>query len=51
MTNDRIYLQHIFDSICQIEEYIQGMDYEDFYGAKLVPDAVGVDKKQQGVVE
>lgn len=40
MINDSVYLQHIFDSICQIEEYIQGMDYEDFYGTKLVQDGV-----------
>ncbi len=40
MINDSVYLHHIFDSTCQIEEYIQGMDYEDFYSVKLVQDGV-----------
>ncbi|MCX9082592.1 MAG: DUF86 domain-containing protein [Candidatus Methanoperedens sp.] len=40
MKDDAVFLKHILDSINQIEEYIDGMGFEDFIGCKLVQDGV-----------
>ncbi len=38
--DDTIYLQHIFDSIQQIETYLQGVSREHFLQTKLLQDGV-----------
>ena len=38
--NPRIFLQHIFDSIRDIEEYIQGLSRDNFWKDKKTQDAV-----------
>jgi uncharacterized protein with HEPN domain len=35
-----LYLQDIWESILAIEEYIQNLSEEDFYGSRLIQDAV-----------
>ncbi len=40
MRNDRIYLTHIQDAIETIEEYLQGVTYEQFTSSKMIIDAV-----------
>ena len=40
MKDDDVYLKHILDSINQIEEYVDGMGFEDFVSSKLVHDGV-----------
>lgn len=37
---DKIYLRHIQDAIITIEEYMGGVDYENFYQNKMMVDAV-----------
>lgn len=37
---DSIYLKHILDAISTIEEYTQGIKYEDFIDNHLVQDGV-----------
>jgi len=36
----KIFLKHIFDSINQIEEYLNGVDFENFIKRKLIQDGV-----------
>jgi len=40
MKDDDVYLKHFLDSINQIEEYVDGMGFEDFVSSKLVQDGV-----------
>ncbi len=40
MKDDAVFLKHVLDSINQIEEYVDGMGYEDFVSNKLVQDGV-----------
>lgn len=41
MTKDNgVYLRHIMDAICRIEEYVKDMREEDFMGNKLVQAGV-----------
>lgn len=40
MKSDKIYLDHIRESITSILEYTYGMTYEDFLSNRLVRDAV-----------
>lgn len=40
MRNDRTYLTHIQDAIETIEEYLQGVTYEQFTSSKMIIDAV-----------
>ena len=40
MRNDRNYLTHIRDAIETIEEYIEGVTYEQFVSNKMLIDAV-----------
>ena len=40
MRNDRTYLAHIRDAIETIEEYLQGVTYEQFTSSKMIIDAV-----------
>lgn len=40
MKDDAVFLKHILDSINQIEEYVDGMGFEDFVTSKLVQDGV-----------
>jgi uncharacterized protein with HEPN domain len=40
MRNDRTYLAHIRDAIETIEEYLQGVIYEQFTSRKMIIDAV-----------
>ncbi len=40
MKEDTIYLKHILDAIFRIEEYTQGIEYEDFMDNYLVQDGV-----------
>jgi len=40
MKDDAVFLKHILDSINQIEEYIEGLGFEDFVTSKLVQDGV-----------
>ena len=40
MKDDAVFLKHIHDSINQIEEYVDGMGFEDFVTSKLVQDGV-----------
>lgn len=40
MKNDRTYLTHIQDAIESIEEYLQGVGYNDFVSNKMMVDAV-----------
>ncbi len=37
---DSVYLSHIFDAIERIEEYVQGIRYEDFMDNHLIQDGV-----------
>jgi len=34
MKDDKVYLQHILDSIFRIEEYTRGVEYKDFISAR-----------------
>lgn len=36
----RVYLQHILDAISQIENYLQGINEQDFSARRLVQDGV-----------
>ncbi len=38
--DDSVYLWHILDAIARIEEYLRGVDEEDFYEQSLVQDGV-----------
>ena len=38
--NDLVYLRHILDAILRIEEYVSGVDEEEFYKHYLVQDGV-----------
>ncbi len=38
--SDLIYLRHILDAILRIEEYVAGVDEEEFYEYHLVQDGV-----------
>jgi len=38
--DDYIYLRHILDAICRIEEYARDKEYEDFMDNYLVQDGV-----------
>ena len=40
MKEDKIFLKHILDSINQIEEYLNGVVFEDFIKRKLIQDGV-----------
>ncbi len=40
MKDDDVFLKHVLDSINQIEEYVDGMGYEDFVSNRLVQDGV-----------
>jgi len=40
MKNDRIYLIHIRDAIETVEEYLEGVPYEQFTSNKMIIDAV-----------
>ncbi|MEZ5336618.1 MAG: DUF86 domain-containing protein [Methanolobus sp.] len=40
MKHDSVFLKHILDAINQIEEYTEGMSFEDFLEKRLVQDAV-----------
>lgn len=37
---DVVYLRHILDAIQRIEEYLQGIEEEEFYRNYLVQDGV-----------
>lgn len=38
--NAIVFIKHIQESIKQIEEYVQGLSYEDFLDSKQIQDAV-----------
>ncbi|SNQ62590.1 HepT-like ribonuclease domain-containing protein [Candidatus Methanoperedens nitratireducens] len=38
--DDIVYLKHILDAISRIEEYIKGLNYDDFMDNSLVQDGV-----------
>jgi len=38
--DDSVYLRHILDAISRIEEYTQGIKYEDFMDNHLIQDGV-----------
>ncbi|MCZ7399524.1 MAG: DUF86 domain-containing protein [Candidatus Methanoperedens sp.] len=38
--DDIVYLRHILDAISRIEEYIKGLNYDDFMDNHLVQDGV-----------
>lgn len=38
--DDLVYLRHILDAIARIEEYLKGVDEENFYRQHLVQDGV-----------
>ncbi len=38
--DDIVYLRHILDAISRIEEYIKGLNYDDFMDNNLVQDGV-----------
>ena len=40
MKDDAVFLKHVLDSINQIEEYVDGMGFEDFVSSRLVQDGV-----------
>lgn len=40
MHDDVTYLRHILDAVLRIEEYLAGVDEEEFYGHYLVQDGV-----------
>ena len=40
MKEDTVYLRHILDAIARIEEYTEGVDYEDFMDVNLVQAGV-----------
>lgn len=40
MRNDKTYLAHILDAIETIEEYLEGVAYEQFASSKMIIDAV-----------
>ncbi len=40
MRNDRTYLMHIREAIVCIEEYLQGVSYDQFVSRKMMIDAV-----------
>ncbi len=40
MKEDKIFLKHILDSINQIEEYLNGVEFQDFIINKLIQDGV-----------
>jgi len=40
MKNNRVYLNHILDSICRIEEYSSHLDYDDFMNKSLIQDGI-----------
>jgi uncharacterized protein with HEPN domain len=38
--DDLVYLRHILDAACRIQEYVKGMKYADFMASNLVQDGV-----------
>jgi uncharacterized protein with HEPN domain len=40
MRNDRTYLAHIQEAIESIEDYLEGVSYEEFVSSKMMIDAV-----------
>jgi len=40
MKNDRMYLEHILESIIQVQEYIRGISKGDFISSPIIRDAV-----------
>ncbi len=38
--DERVYLQHISDSIAKIEEYLKGIDKKSFDQSSLIQDGV-----------
>lgn len=40
MGKNKLYIRHILDAILTIEEYMNGVEYEDFLGNKLKQDGV-----------
>ena len=38
--DESVYVQHIFDAITRIEEYLQGVDEESFHQNHLIQDGV-----------
>jgi uncharacterized protein with HEPN domain len=38
--DESVYVQHIFDAIIRIEEYLQGIDEQSFLKNNLVQDGV-----------
>ncbi|MFC1794838.1 DUF86 domain-containing protein [Planctomycetota bacterium] len=40
MKNDRTYLTHILEAIDSIEEYLQGVTFDQFSSTKMIIDAV-----------
>ena len=40
MKDDTVFLRHILDAINKIQEYAQGMDFEEFRKSSLVQDGV-----------
>ncbi|GBE56583.1 hypothetical protein BMS3Bbin16_00792 [archaeon BMS3Bbin16] len=40
MKDDEVYLRHILDATRRIEEYLQGVEYQDFMDTHLIQDGV-----------
>ena len=40
MKNDKTYLNHVLDAIETVEEYLEGVTYEQFTSNKMLIDAV-----------
>lgn len=40
MRNDKTYLMHIRDAIDSIEQYLEGISYDQFTSNKMISDAV-----------
>ncbi len=38
--DDRLYLRHILDAIQQVQQYLAGVDWDDFSSTRLVQDGV-----------
>ena len=38
--NNLVYIKHIFDAICQIENYLESVSYESFMDTRMIQDAV-----------
>ncbi len=37
---DRLYLEHILDATFRIQQFVEGIDKEDFESNRLIQDAV-----------